>query len=222
MRDDAPRPVARVWQMSGGDLGEPSFAKAYCADVVPMLEELPGYLGQFVLLDPDREVLRGMSFWEDEAAREGSTVVVARIVDALLRLSSATFQGPWNYDVVANDFRGILGRASQRREIDHLLVRSGTFQGGDMADPAVIAVLKKHLTTAVAPTPGCVGSLLLSDPSRPAALGASFWTDPDAAQRTLAHGAEALEIIASSTGSRSSSIGIWEVLVNRPMARSVR
>ena len=222
MSDDAPPPAARVWQMSGGDLDDPAFAKVYCADVVPMLAELPGYLGQFVLLDPERQVLRGFTLWEDAEARARSARVATRMVDALVRLTSATYQGPWNFDVVASDFRGILGRASQRREIDHLLVRVGTFEGGEMADPAVIGALKKHLATAVAPTPGCVGTLLLSDPSRPAALGASFWTDADAAQRTLAAGAAALKTVAASTGSRTSNIGIYEVLVNQPMARSVR
>lgn len=205
----------------GGDLDDPSFVEAYCAEVVPRLLEIPGNLGLFVLLDREQVVLRGISFWGSLESRERSMVVVGRVVDALQRLTSTQFQGHWNYDVVVNSFRGVLGQATQRSEVDHLIVRTGVITGGDLGDPAVIELLRTHTATAVLPVKGCVGALLLSDPTRPAVLGASFWVDADAAERSQGLGAAARDLIIASTGSTPSGIGTYEVLANAPMLQSV-
>lgn len=222
MDECATPPYARVWQLSGGDVDDPSFARAYCDDVVPMLEELTGYLGVFVLVDSERHLLRAISFWQSDETRERSRVVFTRVVDALTRLASATFDGAWDYEVVVSDFWGVLGARSQRGEVDHLLVRVGVLQGPAVADPAVIEPLRDYLVTTLAPDPGCVGTLLLRDPVRPAAFGASFWVDADAAARTRDLGGETLRQVTRSTGTTSSNVGVFEVLVNRPMTRSVR
>ena len=221
MSDGTVRPVARVWQMSGGDLDDPSFVEAYCADVVPRLLEIPGNRGLFVLLDREQVVLRGISFWDSVESRERSLATVGLVVDALQRLTSTQFQGPWNYDVVLNDFRGVLGQATQRSEVDRLIVRTGVITGGELGGPAVIEVLRNHTATSVIPVEGCVGALLLSDPSRPAVLGTSFWVDAEAAERSQDLSTAARELIIASTGSTPSGIGSYEVLANVPMLQSV-
>lgn len=222
MGDHAPLPLARVWQMSGGDVDDPTFARAYCTDVVPMLEEVRGYLGQFVMLDPEHRVLRGISFWEDAKTREASWVVVARVVDALTRLSTSSFAGAWDFEVVVHDFHDVLAAPSQRGDVSHLQVRTGMLRGGTVADRSVVDALKEYQVKTLAPAPGCLGTLLLRDPLGPALLGSSFWTGPEAEARTETAGLAVLREVEAATGSTSTSVGRFDVLVNDPMQIPVR
>lgn len=215
--NEAPPPVARVWQMQGGHLDDPAFAETFRSELVPRLETIPGFRGLFVLLDRERQVLRGLSFWEDDAAREESMGVVGAVVQEILRLTSAELTGPWSFDVVVSSFRGVLGRETEPSEFQGLLVRTVRLHGGDVADPEVVRVISRYLGTFLARAPGCLGTLLLLDRDAPSVLGASFWTDAVAAQRTQNLSEEVIEALTSTTHARSESEGTYEVLVSRPM-----
>lgn len=210
-------PVARVWRMTGGDLDDPDLAWAYRADVLPRVQAVPGVLGLVVLLDPERKILLSLSFWESRTARERSVVLTDRILDALLGLTSAELEGPWTYDVVVSSFRGLARRRRRIEETEHVVVRVGGLEGGNVGDRAVVDVVAQHASTYVAQAPGCVGSLLLSDPGRPAMLGASFWVDEESARRTQDLTDDLRASVVAATRSSSSGEGRYEALVMQPM-----
>lgn len=216
MDDDTSPVYARVWQMQGGDLDDPGFAETYCAEVVPRLNDLPGLVGLSVLLDRGRKALLGLSFWDSAEAREGSAVVVGRILGALLGLSSAELGGPWVYDVVHSGLRGVLAQPTQLGEADDLLVRVVTLEGGEIAEPSTVTVLTRHLSADVALLPGCVGTLLLRDADRSAVLAASFWSGARAAERAAALSEGSARSIVAATRS-SSSEGTYRILVHQPI-----
>ena len=216
--DDGSRPVARVWRMRGGDLDDPEFAWAYRADVLPRLQSIPGVVGLVVLLDPERKELLGISFWESVEARARSAVLVGRIIDALLRLTSAELDGPWAYDVVVSSFRRPAHVGPAPGEVEEVVVRVGGLEGGNVGDPAVVDVVAEHASGYVAQAPGCLGSLLLSDPERPVLLGASFWVDAESARRTQDLTDDVRTAMVAATRSTSSVEGRYEVLVMEPVA----
>lgn len=221
--DDA-APVARVWQLSGGDLHDPVVAEAYCDEIVPRLLDMPGYLGVLVVVDHDRDVLRGVSFWAGEEAQRRSHEFGNRAAEAVSSLASAHMDGSRAYDVAVCRFRDDLDHASERGEVHHLLVRLGALEGPAFLDPARFDRLVEHVSTVIAPAPGCVGALLLRDRVNPGVFGLSFWADPVAARRTEALGADLMRSLREAAGSESSTSsgqGSYRVLVNRPMARQV-
>lgn len=221
MGGTAPRPVARVWRMTGGELDDRSVTEAICAAFVPLLEATPGYLGVVVVVDRERRVLRGVSFWDGEESRDGSRPAVLAAVGETRKLSPVEFEGPWDYEVAYSRFRGPVTPPPGAGEQPPMLVRVGQIEGGDPADPGLVEVMKRYAATVVAPSPGCVGTLLLVDRDRPEVLGAALWADAVAAHRMDRAGDVAVQALAEGAGSVSFSRHGYEVLVSRPMTQLV-
>lgn len=215
MTDDDTRPVARLWQLTGGDLHDPAVARAVCELIVPRVRDLPGYLGLLMLVDRARSVLRGAAFWDGPESEEASRPFGARAAQAMVGMSSARFDGQWTYEVVLSRFKDGLGGLSTMSQVDHLMVRS--LRGGGAEGPATGAVeaLRASLTGCYALLP-CAGALLLWAPDRAEVLAASFWTDLAAAQRgsALPLGRSEATVVPSDS---TSSEATYEVVVNDPI-----
>lgn len=214
-------PTARVWQISGGDLHDPVVAEAYCEEIVPRLADLPGHLGVLVVVDHERSLLRGVSFWTGEDTERLSAGFGSRAAEAVSFLASASMDGFRTYEVVVCRFRGGLGQESERGQVDGLLVRLGVLEGSAIVEDEAMARLERHVVGVIAPAPGCVGTLLLRDRQHPGVFGLSFWDDPEAARSTEARSQQLLASLGASGRTTSSGQGTYQVLVNRPMAQPV-
>ena len=219
MRPGAPAPVARVWQMTGGDLAGDEVTRLYAAEFRARLEQLPGYLGVLVLVDRERRVLRGVSFWSDADARSASATTVGPNIRTIQERLGVRVSGPWSYDVAFSDVRAMLVRPDEVSR--RVLVRAGRLIGGDVAAPDLLDVMKRYAEGGVVPAPGCLGSLLLVDPDGPEVLMSSFWVDEHSARRMDAATSDAVDLVAATARSQSSDTGTFEVLVGQPLRQRV-
>lgn len=224
MDDVVARPVARAWELTGGDLHDRGVAEAVRAEFIPLLEELPGHLGAILLVDRGRRLMRGVSFWTDPDARDAAGTILAPRIEVAIEVSQATFRGTWLFDVGFSRFRGKARVDSDgaAEEVDPMLVRVAVFEDGTAAEPAMVDLLRSHLATTT-DLPGCLGSLMLVDRDRATVIAGSMWTDASAAERTTALAADSFRAIVEATGSTSpaTQMGTFEVLVNRPIPRLV-
>ena len=209
-------PVARVWTMSGGDVGRPGVAETFCAEIMPPLEALPGYLGAFVFRDEERSLMRGISFWDTRQDLMSSWDFVAWVADATVGLESVELGGPSAYDVFHSDFPVVPGRA-QVSAVDEPAARVVAIEGGTITDPSTLGIVRTFLEVMV-PMPGCVGALLLTDPTVPRLLSMTFWADRQFAERTTQLAADAVAAVVTASGATAHDVGSYDVLVIQPMA----
>lgn len=209
-------PVSRVWTMSGGDVGRPGVAETFCAEIMPPLEALPGYLGAFVFRNEERSLMRGISFWDTRQDLMSSWDFVAWVADATVGLESVELGGPSTYEVFHSDFPVVPGRA-QVSSVDDPVARVVAIEGGTITDKSILGIVRTYLEVMV-PMPGCVGALLLADHTVPRLLSMTFWADPQFAERTTQLAVEAIGAVASASGASAHDIGSYDVLVIQPMA----
>jgi hypothetical protein len=213
------RALARAWALSGGDLGTPGVAEDFCAGIVSPLQELPGHLGVFGVIDRDRSRLVGISFWETAEAMAASWGYTARVVDEELDLSQLEMEGPSTYEVHFSHFHQAPGRPRVIM-VDRPLARISVVSGGTITDPSMLAVLQSHFARSVE-LPGCVGLMLLVDAAEDRVLGVSFWADQRSMDRTAKLSAETVASFTGAAGGVVADVADYEVLVIAPMARQV-
>ena len=206
------RPVARMWEMTGGDLDDPGLVEDFRAQIASRMGATPGYLGKVVLIDRDRAVLRGLSVWDGDEALESSWSLFAPVAAAMARAASATLAEPRNLEVIHSRFRGVRGRQPKADEVSVMRARVGTLDGGDVTSPWVVDVIRKRLSEAVAQAPGCVAALLFCDRDTSTVLSTSIWADTTSVERTSSFFTEAFSAIAEASRSTMGDGRTYEVL----------
>ena len=208
-----PRPVARLWELRADGFGQPGVARAFCAEVMPLVEDVSGSHSRVVLVDRRRSLLRGISLTVNPDAWAGPSEIGSRIGDVIDRLGSATMTGPSQYEVSYARYRGVHGRAPTPGEVELMRARVGLLEGGNVGTPGITAAVRNHMAGYVIDAPGCVAAFLLCDPERQALLGATLWADARSAARTLDIDQESYASIASASRSHRVDSGTFEVLV---------
>ena len=212
-------PSARVWRISGGRLGEPGVAEDLCRVAMPGVEDISHALGSIIMVDRAHARLRVVS----NTDRRESEADVGEVVDRVRAVTAdeppLTLAGPWSYQVAYSRFTEFPGRA-EVTAIDQPLVRVTVGQGGTLAYPAVVDVLRTHTANGLA-FPGCVGAMLLCDTANARVVGASFWADRHSIERTAAVSAEAMDAIRANTGATIHDSTVDEVLYIRPLPLAV-
>lgn len=207
----APHPVARLWEVSGGLVGDPGAVEAIRAAAVAHLAESPGYHGRIVLVDRERKVVLGLSVWEDEEAEATSWVSFAPIAEEMARSAAATAGEPRLYEVVYGGFRGVYTRTPTAAETGPMRARIARFEGGEVASPWLTDSLRKHTATSVARTPGCVAALLMRDVDRRLVLAATIWADDRSRERSIGLASNAVTAV-SSAGGATVDVTTYDVL----------
>ena len=207
MVEHGPGPVARMWRLTGGDLHDPAVADAFCAEVVPRLKPFPGYLGVLVLVDRAHRVLVGLNYWESAQAELGSRHFGASASHAMRGLSSSEFEGPWTWDVLGADFRGVLAQESQMSEVGGLVLREDRCPVEDVA-PAQLT----RSVEAMASAAECTGTLALRGRELPELVVMSLWVGGT--------GAQAAADLPATAGACSTTVSgpAYDVVVHQPMA----
>ncbi|WP_395694254.1 hypothetical protein [Nocardioides sp.] len=141
---------------------------------------------------------------------------------ATTALAGVELGGPWDVDIAFSWLNALALRVDRSTDVQSLCVRLARLEGGDAAEPHLVDRLRRHSSDSVAPMPGCVGVLLLVEPDVPATTAATFWTDATSAARTDRGSEEVRAAVVASVAHTSTSSGIFEVLVSRPMTRLVR
>ena len=212
MSGAAPRPVARLWEVTGGRIGEPGVVEAIRAGFLLRVEETPGYLGRLVIVDRDRRVVRGLSVWESPEALESSWASFAPIAEEMARHASATVGEPRTYEVVYSGFRGVHTRSPTAAEADLMRARVVRFEGGDVASLWVAESLRKHTAESVARAPGCVAALILVDAARQEGLATTIWADDRSRDRTTSLAREAMNAVSTAAHATVVDFSAYDVL----------
>jgi len=213
------RPVGRMWAMTGGDLGTPGVAEAFCERIIGPIQQRPGLAGVFGLVDRSRARVVGISFWEDREAMAASWSGTTATADAVFDLSTVVTEGPYGYEVVFSKFHQAPGRAWVTT-IDRPVARFGVLEGGTVADPPMLDVFTAHFRQVV-DLPGCVGMMLLADPENARILAVTFWVDERHLERTEALSADVVASFVDAAGARATEFGYYEVVMIEPMSRRV-
>lgn len=206
------RPVTRMWQLAGGGLGDPGVAEQLRSEVAAGLATMPGSLGKVVLIDRGHGVVRGLSLWDSDEALEGSWDAFAPVAAALAESVDASVAPPRTYEVVHTGFRGVRGRAPVDDEVDQMRARVGMLEGGEAASPWVIELFKRHMAEVVNRAPGCVAALLLRDPTRPALLATTIWSDDSTVARMADFARSSMAAIAGAAGASFVDLEEYDVL----------
>lgn len=206
------RPVARMWEMTGGDLGDPGLVEGFSTRVGSRMGAIPGYRGKVVLVDRERAALRGLSVWDSEEALENSWGLFAPVAAAMARAASATVTEPRTFEVIHSRFRGVHGRPPMAEEISRMRARLSMLHGGEVTRPWVTDVIRKRLSEAVALAPGCVAALLFCDRDTSTVLSTSIWADTASVERTSTFFSESFSAIAEASRSTMGDGRTYEVL----------
>lgn len=201
--------------MAGGDVAVPGVAELFCAEIMPPLATLPGYLGAFVFLDRERSIMRGVSLWDSRQALMSSWDFVSWVADATVGLASVELGGPDAYDVTYSGFPVIPGGV-QVSSVAGLTARVSILEGGLVAHPPLLAVQRAYFHDLVSMA-GCVGSLLLSDPAGPRLLGVTFWATREHEERSSGLAARSIQDVATATAATFHGLGRYDVLVLEPV-----
>lgn len=221
MGDAGLRPVARGWMMSGGDLDDHETTRAIIDTIQPRLEAIDGYLGLIMALDREARVLRGVSMWTTEEARQASSREVFHVIGAVQALTSVDFTGPWGYEVAYSAFRPPVARVAPTVDVPSLTVRIARIQAQGAIDPGVVALLHEQFDSTVSPSPGCAGALALIDRDRPALIAATFWADADAEVGSRGMSQDMIADMAAVVPCESVTIGTYELVVSDPMTQLI-
>jgi heme-degrading monooxygenase HmoA len=90
---------ARVTTSRRSDADE---AKLFIEDyAIPSLEKVPGFRGAYFLADRENQTGISITFWEDEAAAQDSTIASAERRDKAAAMTGAVFEAVDTYEVIA-------------------------------------------------------------------------------------------------------------------------
>lgn len=219
MSNGASPPVARVVTLSGGDLAVRAVVEAVRDEIAPRLDEVPGFLGMYGLLDPVGNVGHSVQLWRDQVAFDESAAAVESVNDAVSQLANAVEITTRRYELVYHhphpDVHGL--RPSWET---HPAARLVTVEGGDLTDPEVLETMVTYQATYLPSVPGCLSALLLLDRERPTLLGLSVWTDATSAERTVEKTAQLARDIAAATHGVTGSAHVYQLMVSVPMIQS--
>lgn len=214
------RPVVRAWTLTGDVVADRAALTDLRRAVTEHVEQMPGYLGKYLLVDASRSEMLGLSLWEDAEAREASEAAVARLA-AERRTEGAEAMVEARYDVVVSrpepSFAGV---ASPAAEPPRRVARVINLEGGDLGQDAVIEALATYAVNFVALAPGCVSTFVAVDRSRPAVLAMSLWASAEAEQRSAGSNSPLVQSVVELTHATGSRIQVYDVLAARPMLRS--
>lgn len=221
METSWPRPVARLWELSGGGLHEPHVARNFSAELLSRIGDISRDRGRIVMSDPSRSLLRGLSVTDTPDAWVQPEQFLPKVGDLIRQLPSVTVRGPREYEVTYARFRGVHGRTPQEDEIEPMRARVAMLRGGDVTSLDVLGAVRHHIGDYVIHAPGCVAAFLLANHTRQALLAASIWADDHSAERTEKIGRESFDTIAASANSTLIDTGTYNVLVyDEPPPRS--
>lgn len=102
MVEEGAAPVAMFWEMTGIDTSDSEAIETIASELLPRIEERDGCLGTHLMIDRERSVLCGLTFWADAERRDAVSGARASYASAAMSMLSAeaiTFRG---YEVLVS------------------------------------------------------------------------------------------------------------------------